>query len=83
MNLFCTVVNASRERLCGLKRALEKEQPGFPNTKIECDLEHVDSIILSHGGVAKVFWDKQVFGPNQDPLILLKRATRFGTASNM
>lgn len=50
----------------------EKEQPKFPGSRLECDLDNVDSVILSDGRVIKAFWAKNVFGPDGDPLLLMK-----------
>lgn len=48
----------------------EREQPAYPGSNIECDLESVDSIILSDGRIIKVFWAREIFGQTGEPLLL-------------
>jgi hypothetical protein len=55
-----------------VKPSKEKLAPRCANASIECDIDAVDIVRLSHGGESKVFWDKHAFGADGDPRILLK-----------
>ena len=52
----------------------EKAHPKFPTTDIKCNLANVDIIHLRHGAEVKIFWDKLIFGPKGDVLMLKQKA---------
>jgi hypothetical protein len=54
----------------------ERDQPEFPGSDIQCDLENVDSIVLSDDRTVQVFWAQDVFGPDGDPLLLMEDQPR-------